>query len=68
VSLFTREIGIDRKWGGRFRCPGGGGRFWSNAPAIYLYEKFGFQVEGHRKAAIFLNGIYLNDLIMGLVF
>jgi ribosomal protein S18 acetylase RimI-like enzyme len=35
-----------------------------NQAAIHLYEKFGFEVEGRRRRAIYQDGIYLDDLIM----
>jgi len=35
-----------------------------NAPAIALYEKFGFAVEGRRKAFIREGDTYLDDLVM----
>jgi len=37
-----------------------------NARGIHVYEKFGFQVEGRRHAAIYQDGEYLDDLVMGL--
>lgn len=40
--------------------------FARNAGAIHLYEKFGFQVEGRRRGAIYRNGTYLDDLLMAL--
>lgn len=39
----------------------------SNARAIHLYEKFGFTLEGRRRQAIYQNGQYRDDLIMGLL-
>ena len=39
-----------------------------NTPAIALYHKLGFVVEGRRRAAIFQDGEYLDDLSMALVF
>ena len=38
-----------------------------NATAIHLYEKFGFQIEGRRRHAIFQNGEYLDNLAMARV-
>jgi putative acetyltransferase len=38
-----------------------------NARARHLYEKFGFEVEGRRRRAIFRDGQYHDDLIMGLL-
>jgi L-phenylalanine/L-methionine N-acetyltransferase len=38
-----------------------------NAAAIGLYEKFGFAVEGRRKAFIREGDTYLDDLVMGRV-
>jgi RimJ/RimL family protein N-acetyltransferase len=38
-----------------------------NARARHLYEKFGFVVEGRRRRAIFRDGQYHDDLIMGLL-
>jgi ribosomal protein S18 acetylase RimI-like enzyme len=38
-----------------------------NAPAIALYEKFGFAIEGRRKAFIREGNEYLDDLVMGRV-
>lgn len=38
-----------------------------NARAIHLYEKAGFQVEGKRRRAIYQNGEYIDDLVMGLL-
>jgi RimJ/RimL family protein N-acetyltransferase len=37
-----------------------------NQPAIHLYGKFGFEVEGRRKRSIYLGGRYLDDLIMAV--
>ncbi len=37
-----------------------------NTRGIHVYEKFGFQVEGRRRAAIYQDGEYLDDLVMGL--
>ena len=41
--------------------------FARNAPAIYLYEKFGFEIEGKRRKSIYKRGEYLDTLIMGLL-
>jgi RimJ/RimL family protein N-acetyltransferase len=38
-----------------------------NSRAIWLYEKFGFQVEGQRRQVIYQNGEYLDDLVMALL-
>ena len=38
-----------------------------NAPAIALYEKFGFAIEGRRKAFIREGDTYLDDFVMGRV-
>jgi ribosomal protein S18 acetylase RimI-like enzyme len=38
-----------------------------NAPAIALYEKFGFAIEGRRKAFIREGNEYLDDFVMGRV-
>jgi RimJ/RimL family protein N-acetyltransferase len=38
-----------------------------NSRAIWLYEKFGFQVEGRRRRVIYQNGEYLDDLVMALL-
>jgi RimJ/RimL family protein N-acetyltransferase len=38
-----------------------------NARAIYLYERFGFVVEGQRQRAIRHGDVYLDDLIMALL-
>lgn len=38
-----------------------------NEPAIILYKKFGFEVEGRRRRVIFQDGEYLDDLIMALI-
>lgn len=39
-----------------------------NKAAIHLYEKFGFEVEGRRRRAVYQNGEYLEDLVMALLF
>jgi RimJ/RimL family protein N-acetyltransferase len=41
--------------------------FERNKPAIHLYRKFGFLVEGQRRNAIFRNGEYQDTLIMALI-
>jgi len=41
--------------------------FADNARAIALYEKHGFRHEGRRRNAVFLDGAYLDDLIMAWV-
>jgi len=38
-----------------------------NLPAIHLYEKYGFQVEGRRRYAVFQDNQYLDDLVMALL-
>jgi RimJ/RimL family protein N-acetyltransferase len=38
-----------------------------NSRAIWLYEKFGFQVEGRRRQVVYQNGEYLDDLVMALL-
>ena len=38
-----------------------------NAPAIHLYEKFGFRTEGRRPRAILHRGRYIDALVMGLL-
>ncbi len=38
-----------------------------NAPAIHLYEKFGFVVEGRLRKALYRDGSYHDDLVMGLL-
>jgi RimJ/RimL family protein N-acetyltransferase len=35
-----------------------------NQAAIHLYEKFGFEIEGRRRRAIYQDGAYVDDLIM----
>jgi RimJ/RimL family protein N-acetyltransferase len=37
-----------------------------NEPAIHLYRKFGFEVEGQRRRLIYREGRYLDDLIMAV--
>jgi RimJ/RimL family protein N-acetyltransferase len=41
--------------------------FERNAIAIHLYQKFGFEVEGKRRKAVFRDGQYLDGLIMALL-
>ena len=38
--------------------------FTENAPAIHLYQKFGFVEEGVRKKVAFGNGRFLDDIVM----
>jgi RimJ/RimL family protein N-acetyltransferase len=38
-----------------------------NAPAIHLYRKFGFEIEGHRRAVIYQDGEFLDDYVMALL-
>ena len=38
-----------------------------NEKAIKLYKKFGFEIEGVLRKAVFKNGEYLNDLVMSLI-
>lgn len=38
-----------------------------NTAAIHLYQKYGFEIEGTRRRAIFQGGQYLDDLIMSLL-
>lgn len=38
-----------------------------NEPAIRLYRKFGFEVEGRRRRVIFQDGEYLDDLVMAMI-
>ena len=38
--------------------------FTDNAPAIRLYKKFGFEIEGTRRAAAFRDGAFVDDYIM----
>jgi len=39
-----------------------------NARAIHLYAKFGFEIEGERRRAIYQDGQYIDELLMGLLF
>jgi RimJ/RimL family protein N-acetyltransferase len=41
--------------------------FERNVVAIHLYQKFGFEIEGKRKKAVFRDGQYLDGLIMALL-
>lgn len=41
--------------------------FARNLPAIKLYLKHGFKIEGKRTAGVFKNGEYLDDYLMGLI-
>lgn len=41
--------------------------FVANAPAIHLYEKLGFQIEGRRRRAVCQDGQYFDILVMGLL-
>lgn len=41
--------------------------FERNEVAIHLYRKYGFEVEGRRRRAIYRDGKYLDDLIMALL-
>jgi RimJ/RimL family protein N-acetyltransferase len=41
--------------------------FKRNERAIHLYQKFGFEIEGQKRKAIFRDDEYLDDLIMGLL-
>jgi putative acetyltransferase len=38
--------------------------FVDNAPAIRLYRKFGFAVEGTRRAVVFRDGAFVDDHVM----
>lgn len=38
-----------------------------NRPAIHLYEKFGFQIEGRRRRTVYQGGEYLDDYLMALL-
>lgn len=35
-----------------------------NAPAIHLYQKYGFEIEGRRRAVIYQDGEYLDDYVV----
>ena len=41
--------------------------FANNARGIHLYEKCGFQVEVVKKAAAYVDGIYVDQLLMGVL-
>ena len=41
--------------------------FERNEKAIHLYQKFGFEIEGKRRKAIFRDGAYHDGLIMALL-
>lgn len=41
--------------------------FASNIPAISLYQKFGFQIEGRKRKARFIDSQYDDILVMGLL-
>lgn len=41
--------------------------FVKNEPAIHLYEKFGFEIEGRKRRCVCRNGRYLDSLIMSLL-
>lgn len=41
--------------------------FTQNAPAIHLYEKYGFVVEGRRRKALYRDGRYHDNFIMALL-
>jgi RimJ/RimL family protein N-acetyltransferase len=41
--------------------------FGRNTPAINLYLKHGFKIEGKRTHAIYKDGEYLDDYLMGLI-
>jgi ribosomal protein S18 acetylase RimI-like enzyme len=39
-----------------------------NEDAMALYRKVGFEVEGRRQRALFVDGIYYDDIVMALLF
>jgi putative acetyltransferase len=41
--------------------------FARNEVAIHLYQKFGFEIEGKHRKAIFRDGMYLDNLTMALL-
>ena len=41
--------------------------FATNAPAIRLYERFGFMIEGRRKGAVRVGDGFVDDLVMAYV-
>ena len=42
--------------------------FTHNLPAIHLYLKFGFEIEGRKKRSYFKEGRYVDSYLMALVF
>ena len=38
--------------------------FVDNEPAIRLYKRFGFEIEGRRRAAAFRDGAFIDDFVM----
>ena len=38
-----------------------------NAPAIALYQKFGFQIEGTKRASLKVDGTYVDEYVMSLL-
>lgn len=38
-----------------------------NAPAIALYQKFGFQIEGTKRASLKVDGCYIDEYVMSLL-
>ena len=40
----------------------------SNAPAVKLYEKFNFQIEGRKRKARKLDGTYDDIIVMAILF
>lgn len=41
--------------------------FERNEVAIHLYQKFGFEIEGKHRRAIYRDGVYLDNLTMALL-
>jgi RimJ/RimL family protein N-acetyltransferase len=41
--------------------------FERNETAIHLYQKFGFEIEGKHRKAIFRDGVYLDNFTMALL-
>jgi RimJ/RimL family protein N-acetyltransferase len=39
----------------------------NNAHALEIYKKFGFQIEGVKKKAILLDGVYEDSICMALL-
>lgn len=39
----------------------------TNTPAIHLYKKIGFQVEGERKKSMYVDGVYVDEWTMYLL-